>query len=354
MRPEPSFLERLGLGRRVPALAASAAAVAALGLMAAVLVYVVISQGDLTDLRDENQVLSAKLDDQVGAVAGSQAALAQVTQDSQALAVALDQQSGTLSTSQGDLNALKEASQSLSTKLDAQAAALAAAQNSLANLQNSNDSLTPTLGTQSEALAAARETLSDLQRENQSLAAQLEAQQALLDTSQQSLDDLRTDNETLTSRIGDQDEILAASQSDIQELAAQNVALSATATNQQIFTYLQALPVTNKYVLKATANAPGTFGLLMTNVADSWGIAAVLGLEPLEPGTVYNLWLEKDGVANHGWFIKHVDPESKFGQVYAKTFPTPVDEFDRVFITLEPLGGSPAPTGPELLAATIN
>ena len=186
------------------------------------------------------------------------------------------------------------------------------------------------------------------------MAAQLDAQQALLASSQQSLDNLQDDNENLTARISDQDVILAASQEDIEDLAAQNVVLAATPTNQQIFTYLQALPVVNKYVLKATAAAPGTFGLLMTNVADSWGVAAVLGLEPLEPGMVYDFWLEKDGVATHGWFIKKVDPDTKFGQVYAKTFPTPVDEFDRLFITLEPAGGSPAPTGPELLAGTIN
>ena len=105
----------------------------------------------------------------------------------------------------------------------------------------------------------------------------------------------------LTARIDDQDEVLAASQSDIVDLNAQNLALAATLTNQQVFSYLQSLPVTHKYVLKATANAPGTFGLLVTNVANTWGIAAVLGVDPLEPGTVYDLWLEKDGVATHGW-----------------------------------------------------
>ena len=69
---------------------------------------------------------------------------------------------------------------------------------------------------------------------------------------------------------------------------------------------------------------------------------------------VYQLWLEKDGVATHGWFIKKVDPDTKFGRVYAKNFPTPVNKFDRIFITLEPAGGSPAPTSPALLSAPIN
>ena len=350
----PSFLDRLGLTGRLPALAASAASVAALGLIAAVLVYVVISQGDLSGLRDENRVLTSTLDEQVTTVAESQAALADLSQDNQALAAALDRQSVALSTSQGNLDSLSEVSIGLSAKLDAQAAVLDLAQDSLANLRVTNESLAPVLGSQSDALAAARETLSDLQRENQTLAATLDEQRTLLDNTQQSLENLRDDNFNLTARIDDQDEVLAASQSDIVDLNAQNLALAATLTNQQVFSYLQSLPVTHKYVLKATANAPGTFGLLVTNVANTWGIAAVLGVDPLEPGTVYDLWLEKDGVATHGWFIKKIDPDTQFGQVYAETFPTPVDQFDRIFITLEPEGGSPAPTGPELLAATIN
>ena len=389
LRAEPSFLDRLGLTARWPALAASAAGVAAIGLMAVVLVYVVVSQGDLNSLRDENRALAVK----VGAVSVSQAALTQLNLDNQALAVALDQQSVALSTSQGDLEKLREASLSLSSrfdaqsatlnealgeqstalstsqgdleklgeanltlsaKLDAQALVLAAAQGTLDSVQETNDSLPPTLGEQGQVLASSQQALSDLQGENRGLAAQLDEQSAALATAQQDLDGLRQDNQELAARITDQDVVLAASQSDIDDLATQNLALAATATNQQIFTYLQALPVTNKYVLKATADAPGTFGMLVTNVANNWGVAVLLGVDPLEPGTVYDLWLEKDGVATHGWFIKQVDPDSKFGQVYAKNFPTPVTEFDRLFVTLEPAGGSPAPTGPELLSGTIN
>ena len=339
--------------------AASAAGIAALALMAVVLGYVVISQQDLNKLMDENQGLTAKLDAQVESAVVSQAALAQLNLDIQALAAALDQQREALSASQGDLDKLSEASQglstkldaqeqtltsaldqqssALSTKLDAQATALAATQDSLETLRNDNESLAPTLGDQSDALAAVRVTLSTLQQENQNLASQVEEQ-----------------GDLLTARISEQDEILAGSQKDIEDLGAQNLVLAATATNQQIFTYLQALPVTNKYVLKATENAPGTFGMLVTNVANNWGVAVLLGVEPLDPGTVYDLWLEKDGVATHGWFIKSVDPDSKFGQVYAKNFPTPVNQFDRLFVTVEPEGGSPAPTGPELLSGTIN
>jgi hypothetical protein len=91
----------------------------------------------------------------------------------------------------------------------------------------------------------------------------------------------------------------------------------------------------------------------MTNVANTWGVAIVLGVEPLAPGMVYELWLEKDGVATKGWFIKEVNPDTKFGQAYAKEFPVPINQFDRMFITLEPVGGSPSPTGPALLAAII-
>ena len=113
---EPSFLARLGLTSRWPALAASTAGVAVIGLMAVVLVYAVIAQGDLNGLSDENQALTAKLDEQAGAVSVSQAALAQLNLDNQALAVALEQQSAALSTSQGDLEKLGEASLSLAAQ----------------------------------------------------------------------------------------------------------------------------------------------------------------------------------------------------------------------------------------------
>ena len=322
--------------------------------MVAVLVYVVLSQGDLNGLQDENDALNAKLNEQLALVTASQ--------------TILDQQNVALSGSQSDLQDLRQANLGLSVKLDDQAAAIILAHASLANVQAVSDTLPSTLDNQSDALAAAQQTLgsqsavlsttqqtlADLQQENQALADRVEAQRAVLATAQEDLDQLGQDNETLLDRISGQDEVLAASQSDIDSLRAVNAAVAATTINQQIFTYLQALPVTNKYVLKATSAAPGTFGLLMTNVANNWGVAAVLGVHPLGPDNWYQLWLEKDGVATHGWFIKQVDPDTKFGQVYAKNFPTPVTEFDRIFITLEPNGGSDAPTTQALLQATIN
>lgn len=104
----------------------------------------------------------------------------------------------------------------------------------------------------------------------------------------------------MPAHISGQDEGLAAAQNGIEELKADSLAQSGSLPNPQIFTCLQALPVTNTYVLKATTNAPGTFDPLMTNVANNWEIAALMGVEPLEPGTVYDLWLEKDGLATHG------------------------------------------------------
>ena len=292
------------------------------------------------DAQAVTHALSAKLSDQLALLTASQ--------------TTLDQQSVALSSSQVGLEELRQANLGLSVKLDEQASAIVVAQASLTNVRAVSDSLPSTLDNQSDALAATRQTLADLQQENQALATRLEAQTLALARAQRDLDQLGTDNETLVTRIGDQDQVLAASQSDIDDLRAENAAVGATVTNQQIFSYLLALPVTNKFVLKATADAPGSFGLMVTNVGNTWGIIAVLGLDPLESGNWYQLWLERDGVARHGWFIKQIDPASKFGQVYAQNFPTPVSEFDRIFITLEPNGGSPAPTGPALLQAILN
>ena len=314
-RDDRSFFARLGLTGSMPVFAGSAAVLAVVGLMVAVLVYSVVSQSDLSSLQDENVALSAKLNEQLALVSASQ--------------TTLDQQNVTLSSSQSDLQDLRQANQGLSVKLDDQTAAIILAQASLANVQAVSDSLPTTLGTQSDALAATQQTLgdqstalastqqtlADLRQENQEQADRVEAQRAALAAAQTDLDQLGQDNVTLLDRISGQDDILAASQSNIDSLSAENAAVAATTINQQIFTYLQALPVTNKFVLKATGAAPGTFGLLMTNVANSWGVAAVLGVEPLGPDNWYQLWLEKDGVATHGWFIKQVDPATKFGQV---------------------------------------
>ena len=368
MAPErPSILERLGLSFRFPPIAAPAAGLAVL-MLGAVLAYVVIAQGDLDGIRDENKALTAQIEQQGATVGASQAALAQLDQDNDALAAALNQQSAAVASSQGDLADLRQSNVALSSKLDEQPLVLASTQSSLADVSEVNRSLPGTLDGQDDALSKIRDenramaasldsqsaALTQLQAENQSMASDLDSQSSVLSTSQAALDELRRDNDSLASQISDQDAVLATSQGDIENLKEENLALAARATDQQVFTYLQALPVTNKYVLKATADAPGTFGMLVTNVANNWGVAIVLGLDPLEPGTVYNLWLEKDGVATHGWFIKKVDPVTKFGQVYAKNFPTPVNQFDRLFITLEPLGGSPAPTGPALLSGNIS
>ena len=167
---EPSLLARLGLTASWPAFAVSAAAGIAVIMMGLVLAYVLISAGDIDDLRDDSAALTARLDAQGTAAAASQAALSQLGQSSQALVSTLDQQSAVLSSSRTDLVELRQASQGLSVKLDQQTAALALTQESLDAVQAVNNSLPPALGAQNEALEAAQQTLSDLQQGNRALA----------------------------------------------------------------------------------------------------------------------------------------------------------------------------------------
>ncbi len=194
--------------------------------------------------------------------------------------------------------------------------------------------------------------LSDLQQENRLLAVRSDDQSEILETSLKDLSRLSEENEVLAEKLDDQGRELARSSETLTELQQQSEALTAKVDTQRVFTYLQALPVTNKYVLKATPAAPGPWGMLVTNVANSWGVAILLGLEPLESGMAYQIWLERDGAATSAGVIETVEPESGYGELYTK-FPEPVGSFDRIFVTQEPVAGSPVPTGAALLSASI-
>lgn len=377
---------------------AAVAAVLAVVLLGAILVYVVTAQGDLDSLRVENLALAAKLDGQSATGALSQETLAQL---SQAVVGSVKQQGDALASSQADLEGLRRASERLYAKLDEQTEAVALNQTSLDEVREVNRSLGPTIDAQSDALAATQAatqaSLSQLQEEIRAFAAKQEEQSAVLALSQQELTELRRANETLTSRLGgqtdtmtssqdalrelrqsnenltalmgDQNKALAKSQSDIEKLGEQTLVLAALQSDietlrrenqdlttmvniQQVYAYVEALPASNKYVLNPTRDSPTAYGMLLTNVHDRFGVATLIGVDPLDPGMVYQLWLEKNGVPVSAGLISKIDPETRFGQVSISEFPEPVSQFDRMFVTLEAEPGSPSPTGPALLLAS--
>ncbi len=202
-------------------------------------------------------------------------------------------------------------------------------------------------------LTVSRGDLADLRRGSGELAANLAEQRSLVATSQGELGQLRKENQALATKVEEQRAVLATSQKELKELGQQNQALTARVKNQQIFTYLQALPVNHKFVLKGTQDAPVARGLLVSNPDKTWGAILLLEMDPLKPGTGYQIWLEKDGRATSTGIVKEIDTESGFGQLYVAKFPEALGQFTRVFVTLEPAAGSSAPAGKAVLTAPL-
>ncbi len=307
------------------ALLATAASAIIVAMLGVVLTLIVTTQSDVSDVRDANTALSAKL----------------------------DEQAATLAASGNELGSLRQLDESLAAKLDDQSASLAASGADLAELRDENRALGPTLEEQGSALAAAQGVLQELRQDNTALAATLEENRADLAAAQADLAQLRSENRDIAGRLDAQDTVLGTSQGDLLSLRGETDALNAKIDTQRIFTYLQSLPTIHKFVLKATTDAPGTFGIIVTNVASSWGVAVLLGMDPLDPGTAYQIWLETDGQATDAGRVTIIDPVTGYGELYVTEFPEPVLGVGRVFVTLEPATGSPAPTGPPLLVAVV-
>ena len=271
-----------------------------IGLLAAVLVYAVASQGDLSDLQADNQALSSKVDGQTAGLATSQQALDQLGIANQALTAKLDSQAAALSASQEELSGLRKENQALATALDAQDDVLDSTLAELAQLRQGTQSLSTALATSqadltelrrdtesvSSALAASQTDLSGIRDDNEALAGAVAA-------SQGDLTELRAANAALAKSLDAQGSTLASTQEELLALRVATTELDANVNTQRIFTYLQELPAQRKYVLKATADAPGTFGMVVANVANVWGIAILLGVDALETGMAYQIWLEK-------------------------------------------------------------
>jgi hypothetical protein len=176
-------------------------------------------------------------------------------------------------------------------------------------------------------------------------------QRTVLAASQKDLTELRRQNQGLAGKVDDQGTLLAASQKQLTDLHKENQRLDTTLNEQRTFTYLEALPGVNRFVLKNTPAAPGARGLLVANKDKVWGVALLINMKPLEPGMGYQIWLEKDGKATSAGVVSEVDKKTGYGQLYVVAFPQPLDKFSSAFVTLEPVAGSVAPTGQPLLTA---
>lgn len=78
------------------------------------------------------------------------------------------------------------------------------------------------------------------------------------------------------------------------------------------------------------------------------GVLSVQGLDPLEEGTVYELWIVRDEVPEPAGLFEP-DAEGRATAVVADGF----GDAAGVAVSVEPQGGVPAPTGPVIMEGTL-
>ena len=102
--------------------------------------------------------------------------------------------------------------------------------------------------------------------------------------------------------------------------------------------------------LRAESTAPGARAVLFVNTQSPTALLAATDLPPLPGDRVYQLWLIQDGRrTSGGLFIVDANGRSRL-EISA---PQPLGAYSGVGVTVEPSGGSPAPTGVRVLAGTL-
>lgn len=99
-----------------------------------------------------------------------------------------------------------------------------------------------------------------------------------------------------------------------------------------------------------TDAAPGANGTLILDLQGKYGTLVVDKLQALSASQQYQVWLIKNGERTSGGVFS-VNPEG-YGSV--ELWATqPLGSYDAIGITIEPAGGSPAPTGAKVLGGNI-
>ncbi len=102
--------------------------------------------------------------------------------------------------------------------------------------------------------------------------------------------------------------------------------------------------------LVATDAAPDAYGIIEIADAGAMGTLAVNGLPPLPADEQYQLWLIVDGQRDSGAIFSVADDGTATVVVDGKR---PLINYAAFGITIEPAGGSPAPTGQRVLGHNL-
>jgi anti-sigma-K factor RskA len=102
--------------------------------------------------------------------------------------------------------------------------------------------------------------------------------------------------------------------------------------------------------LTAEAAAPYAQGVVYRPIDSPVALLCVYGLPALPTDKSYQLWLIKEGQRDSGGLFRVT--QDGFGLLVIRP-EHPLSEYSAVGITVEPAGGSPAPTSPRVLGASL-
>jgi len=102
--------------------------------------------------------------------------------------------------------------------------------------------------------------------------------------------------------------------------------------------------------LAGTGDARGAFGTVVLDQADREGVLAVTGLALLDSAHQYQVWLVRGGERRSAGVFS-VNEEGYGSLVLA--VPADFRDFRSMGISVEPMGGSPAPTGARVMTGSL-
>lgn len=102
--------------------------------------------------------------------------------------------------------------------------------------------------------------------------------------------------------------------------------------------------------MDSAGTATGAAGTLVISEDGEYGTLVVDGLPPLEADQQYQLWLIRDDQRTSGGVFS-VSHEGYGALVVAS--PDPLSSYPTFGVTIEPAGGSPAPTGDKVLGGSL-
>lgn len=186
-----------------------------------------------------------------------------------------------------------------------------------------------------------------LQRQSETLIQQVASTQQELAQREQSITSIAEERTAAVAQLTEIQSTLQRTEQDIAELSDLNSTLQQTVTQQtqQIDTLTKANRLLTLAGLGTAQQANGTFF-----VSDGTVVLSLRGLPPVAEDKTYQLWYLPEGGSPEPANVFQV--ESGDSTILTFTLPSDVTTFANVGVSIEPAGGSEAPTDIVLLSTT--